>query len=198
MMEKVSSDMYPVSELHSIFRRRVISTGFFNTSPNIIVSFKLFTNIVTTFDVSTSYSEIIKKAIESISFNTVDGIHRLSEVDYMFVDNNNHCVAVLKDGQDFLMLYPESNTVIVKGSPRDFTLSTAQMKGYYWDHISAFPYLDKMAELIDSRIEKRAMLTNDVRKVAGYCISNPWIKNNILNCLNDLKHLVNNSYLLIT
>lgn len=198
MTGKVSSEMYPVSELRTIFGPRVRSTGFFGKSPNIIVSFKLFTNLVAKFNVSSSYRDIIGKAIERISFNTVDGMHTLSEVNYIFADSRNRWVAVLKDGHDTFILYPKGNAVIAKDSPKSFIVSTSEMKKYYWSHVSEYPYLNEFAEIIDSKIENRAMLTNDISQVVKRCESNEWVKVNILNCLKDLMRLVTNSYFIIT
>lgn len=199
MISKISSDMYPVSELRKIFVHRIRTTGFFNTDPDIIVSFKLFTNIVAKLSskASSQYGEIIETALSSISFNTIESLHRLSEVNYMFNDESNRCVVVLNNGKDLLLLKNDRDARPIVKSPKDFTISTILMKRYYLEHISDYWYLNKLTEIVDSKIDKRSQLTNDMSRISNIISDNEWVKDNIMNCLEDLKKLVSNSAFVI-
>lgn len=196
MLSKIASDQYPVSELRNVFSHRIRTTGFQGSNPNVIVKFSLFSNIVAHFDsASESYSEVIDKALETISFFTNEGLHHLYEVDYIFTDENNQWVAVLKNGKDFLILNSSGEPIIAE--MEELILSTSKLKGYYISHCEAFPYLNKMGEIIDSLLDNRSQLSGAVRKIADRCINNDWIRENILECLDELKALVSESSFLL-
>lgn len=197
MTSKVSSEMFPLSELRKMYVQRIRSTAFMDSDSNIIISFKLFSNIVPSFPAASElYGDIIEKALESLSFQTVDGMHQLHEVDYVFLDEKEHCVAVLKNGQDMFMLSPKSSDkpiILTVKSPEDLTVTTYFMKRYYQVHQSEFPYLNEFARIIDSKISRRDQLTKGIKDTAEFCISNKWMKDNILNCIYELHKLVENS-----
>lgn len=199
MISKVSSDMFPISELRKEFVARIRSTGFFNTNPNVIISFKLFSNIVPKLNkkVSLFYGEIIERALSSISFNTIDGTHRLSEVDYMFVDDYKRCVAVLNNGKDLLLLTSDKDACPIVKYPENFTISTTIMKRHYIENIQDFPYLCQMTKIIDSKVNKRAQLITNIPNISQILASDVWINNNIMNCLAELKNLVTKSSFVI-
>lgn len=192
MLSKVSSEMMPASELRSVFSQRIRTTGFQHSNPNAIVKFSLFSNIVAHFDcASEAYSEVIAKALDSVSFFTNEGLHRFYEVDYIFADEDDRCVAVLKDGRDFLILHSASGKPL-KGL-EGLKVSTSMLKDYYLANQESFPYLNKMGDLLASMVENRSQLSNAMTKLANRCINNKWIEDNIFECIGELKALVTKS-----
>lgn len=113
-MEKRMQERFLYKELKAIFRHRVRSTGFrgYATSP-FIVSFHILSNIIGKYPVASKYySAIIDKAIDGILINTVEGIQEFRNVDYMFVDSNHICVAVMANGCDLsLCTKPDSDGI---------------------------------------------------------------------------------------
>lgn len=196
---KIAADMSTAKELHEMFYKRVRSTAFSSTNPHVMVRFKLFSNIVSRSGVvgaSSKYSEIVSKALAAISFNTIEGKRKLAEVDYMFIDDDKRCIAVLRNGMDMFVLNPETDEPLVVDTIEDLTVSTYMMKSYYLAHITDFPYLNKLTEIIDFRFS-RAQVSNDISSVADFCVENDWILENLMNCLEDLKRLVDNSSFVI-
>ena len=182
-----------------MFYKRVRSTAFSSTNPDVTVRFNLFSNIVSRSGIagaSPKYSEIVDKALDTISFNTVEGKHKLAEVDYMFIDDDNRCIAVLRNGTDMFVLDPETDEPLVIDTIEDLTVSTSLMKKYCLAHIADFPYLNRWTGIIDFRFT-RSQVSKDVSGVADFCVKNDWILENLMNCLEDLKRLVDNSSFII-
>ena len=192
MISKVSADMYPVNELRKAYEHRIRTTGFFNTDPSIIVSFKLFSNVVAYFDgASDIYSDIIENATNNLSFFTEAGWFTLQEVEYMFIDKDDYCVAVLKNGNDLIMRTPpkdnESNPIKID-SPLKLTVSTEDLKNYYLSHFNDFRFLNRFSKELDSHLESRSQFTKNFKSIAELIrtgeIFFPW-----QHVMHDLKKL---------
>lgn len=195
MTKKVSEDMYPLNELRKKFGHRIRTTAFSNKKDNILVSFKLFSNIVASLKVSEDYAEVIEKALSNVAFYTEGGYHKLNEVDYMFIDDNNLNVAVLKNGKDYTLLCPPEKgetTPLKAKSPLFCRVSTLQLKEYYSKHISQFPYLNLMAKEID-KFNIHGSISSNIPHVAQRCLQNEWIRLNISECINELSKLLDNA-----
>ena len=201
-MEKVHSEMFTLSELRKKFGQRIRTTAFMNSNPSFIVSFKVFSNIVAAFPVmSDVYSNIIEKAIDGIAFYTLEGWHRLNEVDYMFYDENSKsCVAVLQNGKDLCVCMPSEarETSIIDTLPDKLIVSTTKLKGAYKKAYDEFRYLSELTRVIDSKISSRAELTKNVPGLANALRNDEWVKDNITYCLGELNRLVDESAFILT
>lgn len=193
-MEKISADLYPLNELREKFSHRIRTTGFTKSRPSIVVSFKLFSNIVGAIgNASEHYADVIENALSGLSFLTQEGEHHLSEVDYMFVDDKNQCVAVLINGSALTLLKNSKGDVMtpIIGDPlENLIVSTKELKEYFMEHREDFPYLNSMAEEIDSMRIDHASITKETTLVARMCKENDWIRCNIDYCIDELNNLL--------
>lgn len=201
-MKKISSEMYPLNELRNKYSHRIRTTGFTKSRPSIVVSFKLFSNIVNSLEnASEHYAEVVEKALSGLSFLTLDGMHRIEEVDYMFVDDEGQCVAVLSNGDDLIVMNHSKNNVLIPftGDPLDNAIvSTKELKEYFIEHREDFPYLNSLAEEIDSMKIDHVSISNNTPFAARMCLQNEWIRRNIDYCINELDNLLDHaSFVLI-
>lgn len=192
MKSKVSADMYPVNELRKEYMHRIRTTGFFNTDPAIIVSFKLLSNVVANFDgASDMYSDIIETATNNLSFFTEVGWFTLQEVEYMFIDKDDYCVAVLKNGNDLMMRTPPKDNESYPfkiDSPLKLTVSNEALKKYYLSHFHDYRFLNRFSKELDSHLENRSQFTKNFKSIAELIrtgeIFFPW-----QHVMHDLKKL---------
>ena len=170
MITKVSADMYPVQELRKAYMHRIRTTGFFNSDPAIIVSFKLLSNVVANFDgASDMYSDIIETTTNNLSFFTDAGWFTLQEVEYMFIDKDGYCVAVLKNGNDLIMRTPpkDNESYPIKiDSPLNLTVSTEALKKYYLSHFNEFRFLNRFTQELDNNLESRSQFIKKFKSIA--------------------------------
>lgn len=196
MTTKISEDMYPLNELRKEYNKRVKSTGFFNTKPNVLVSLHIFSNIIASTECSSRYGKIMEEALSNISFYTAAGYIKFNEVDYMFINVDQLCVAVLKDGRDFLVLEENDGCIfrpIEIDTPLNLIVSTKLLKGYYIEHSDDFQYLNTMANVIEKMGIKHSDVSKHIKNVSIKCRGNAWIMNNINHCLDDLDKLFRKS-----
>lgn len=201
-MEKVHSEMVTLSELRKKFGQRIRTTAFMSSNPSFIVSFKVFSNIVAEFPVmSNLYSKIIEKAIDGIAFYTLEGWHRLSELDYMFYDEESKsCVAVLQDGKDLCVCMPPEvgETSVIDSMPDKLIVSTSRLKRAFQASKNEFPFLLDLTRVIDSKVSSRADLTKNVPELANALRNDEWVNDNIAYCLGELDRLVDKSAFVLT
>lgn len=192
MITKVSADMYPVQELRKAYMHRIRTTGFFNSDPAIIVSFKLLSNVVANFDgVSDMYSDIIETTTNNLSFFTDAGWFTLQEVEYMFIDKDGYCVAVLKNGNDLIMRTPpkDNESYPIKiDSPLNLTVSIEALKKYYLSHFNEFRFLNRFAQELDNHLESRSQFTKNFKSIAEL-IRNREVFFQWAHVMHDLKKL---------
>lgn len=188
-MDKIAADMYPLNELREEFSRRIRATGFTDSHPNIVVSFKLFSNIVPSIDnASQPFSEVIEKALSELSIYCTDGKHQLQEVDYMFFDDNGQCVIVLNNGNALTVL--NADIPMEAESLDDIIVSTSALKDYYLNNQKDFPFLSAMASEIDNMGITHSEISQHTTTAAQKCITNDWIKDNIDHCIDELQQLL--------
>lgn len=199
MTTKVSADMYPLNELRKEFASRIRTTAFVS-QPEAFVSFKLFsllTPMMADSDVSKLYVNIIEKALSNLSFYTNEGVHKLSSVQYMFTDDNKNIVAVMTNGTPLDVLYypnsKNSHESIKAESPLECRVSVSQLKDYYLNHISDFPYLDKLTDLLNTLRLGEYSKYSQIRSLADKCSEDSWVNENIYECLEDLDHLLDHA-----
>lgn len=202
-MKKVSNEMYPLNELREEFAHRIRTTGFTKSRPNVLVSFKLFSNIVRSIgNASEHYAIVIEKALSGLSFLTQDGVHHLNEVNYMFIDDKKRCTAVLNDGTVLTLMMPGQGVILtpITGDPVDnLIVSTYKLKAFYLKHREDFPYLNSLAEEINSMGIKHSMVSQNTSVVAQMCKNNEWIRCNIDYCIDELSNLLSQaSFVLIS
>lgn len=192
MITKVSSEMYPVKELRKEYMHRIRTTGFFNTDPAIIVSFKLLSNVVANFDgASDMYSDIIETATNNLSFFTEAGWFTLQEVEYMFIDKDDYCVAVLKNGNDLMMRTPpkDNESYPIKiDSPLKLIVSTEALKNYYLSHFHDFRFLNRFSKELDSHLESRSQFIRNFKTISEL-IRNGDVFFQCQHVMHDLKKL---------
>lgn len=192
MISKVSADMYPANELRKEYMHRIRTTGFFNSDPPIIVSFKLLSNVVAYFDgASDIYSDIIENATNNLSYFTEAGWFTLQEVEYMFIDKDGFCVTVLKNGNDLIMRTPPKNNEsfpIKIDSPLKLTVSTEALKKYYLSHFDEFRFLNRFTQELDNNLESRSQITQKFKSVAEL-IRNEEVFFQWQHVMHDLKKL---------
>lgn len=199
---KISAEMFLQSELRKEFMSRVRSTAFMSTQDGILVSFHFFSSIVSRFpEASGRFAEVVDKAIGCIRFHTPGGSHILRDVDYMFIDPNGLCVAVLTDGRDFpLLSAPQSSESypLKVNSPLELTVSTQMLKRYYLKHKLKFPYLNELARQLYLKRMNTAYISKHSREVADSYRANLWFQAHVLNCLQELDLLVSNASFLLS
>ena len=192
MISKVSADMYPAKDLRNAYMHRIRTTAFFNTDPSIIVSFKLLSNVVAYFDgASDIYSDIIEMATNNLSFFTEAGWFTLQEVEYMFIDEEGYCVAVLNNGNDLIMRTPPKDNKsypIRIDSPLKLKVSTGALKKYYLSHVNEFRFLNRFSLELDSHLESRSQFNKNFKSVAEL-IRNREIFFQWQHVMHDLKKL---------
>lgn len=197
MTTKVSADMYPVNEIREEFTNRIRTTAFIKL-PDVFVSFKFFGCLIPMIpDMAKAYnSKIIEKALSGISFFTVDGFHKLEEVDYMFTDADGLIVAVLDDGTPLNVKYPPESELsgnIKEESALECYLSTRYLKTYFIDHKDEFPYLYHLTALLNQFGIGNYTNYKTLRTLAAECSTNRWIISNIENCIVELSNLLDNA-----
>lgn len=196
-MKKVASEMFTLSELKKEFGHRIRATAFMNSNPSFIVSFKIFSNIVAEFPViSDVYSTIIEKAINGITFYTLEGWHQLREVDYMFYDEESKtCVVVLRNGKDLCVCMPPEagETSVIDTMPYKLIVSTKKLKRYYKENYNEFRYLSELTQVIDSKISSRNEVIKNVPALANILRNDEWVNNNITYCLGELNRILDES-----
>lgn len=201
MTTKVSADMYPLNELKVKFGSRIRTTRFTQRTPRVEVNFKLLSNLISRFpEVRVRYLGIIEKSIYNMAFFTEDGFHRLKEVDYMFKDDNQNIVAVLKSGKDLKMLTPPEkgeSKILMADCPLHCRVSTSRLKSYYITHREDFPFLNAMAKVLDDICIDMDHLSRVVSESVEKCNANEWIRSNISECIEELSKLMDKSSFVI-
>ena len=196
MVSKISSDMYPLSELRKEYTYRIRTTAF-SKHPEIFVSFKLLSNLVPAFpEASELYAEVIEKALSGVTFQSSSGVHTLSQVEYMFVDDEGFNVAVLVDGcvTDILCPGDSSDPEHIQAScPLKFRVSTKQLKKYYVTHREKYPHLNYLTSILNSIGVGNYTSYSTINSLVSKLRSLNWVQHNIINCLRDLSNLLDNA-----
>ena len=198
MITKISTEMFPLSELREKYRSRIGTTAFFNRRPSPFVSFKIFTNLVPQMpkNISAEYYKVKEKALQRLSFYTTGGRYELKDVDYIFMDQENRLVVVFQSGEDYIMLNSPiegAQTQILDISPLQLTVSTYEIKKYFTENIVKYPFLKEFANLCDTTIPKRTMLSKKTGEAVNYIAHLPWVVKNISSCIKELDDLLDNA-----